>query len=155
MRDRDFALGFIAGEGAFTLSMSPVDGLYYARMRFQIRVHEKDKEVVEEMREMFNNVGSITDIDGRDTIEWRVGSKEEMEYLRDTIESDAPEIWWNTEKARNFEVWSDILDIHLDGRTTADQCIEMCELAKAGLNVDNGITEERWDGYIESLSERA
>jgi hypothetical protein len=155
MTDIDFVLGFIAGEGTFTLSMNSADGKYYPRMRFQVRIHERDQEAAVQAREVFEGVGEIADTPGRDTVEWVVRSKDDLEFLRDKIEAYAPDIWWETEKAENFNVWSDILDIHLDGRTTADQAIEMCELARDGLNINNGVTRQRWNEYIESLKKRA
>lgn len=155
MSDIDFALGFIAGEGTFTLSMNQTDGNYYPRMRFQVRVHEKDKDAVVACKEAFEGVGSLSDISGRNTVEWVVNSKEDLKYVRDKIDAYAPDIWYSTEKYRNFEVWSDILDIHLGGRTTASQAIEMAEMARDGLNVDNGVRREKWNEYIESLSQRA
>lgn len=159
MSDFDFALGFVAGEGTFTLSMNTADGKHYPRMRFQVRVHDNDIDVLRACKETFEEhaqqeLGSISNLSSRDTVEWVVRRKDELEVLHDTIRDDSPCIWWRSEKYRNFEVWSDILNIHTDGRTTPKQAIEMCKLARGGLNVNNGVSTKRWDEYIESLKNR-
>lgn len=160
MFDFAFALGFIAGEGTFTLSMNTADGKHYPRMRFQVRVHENDEGGLCSCRDAVQRaagqeLGSWYDIEGRDTVEWVITSKDELGVLHDTIREHAPEAWRETEKYRNFETWSDILNIHLGGRTTAAQAVEMAKMARDGLNVNNGINRQRWNEYIESLEERA
>lgn len=150
----DFALGFIAGEGTFTISANRSGGLLYPKMRFSVRIHNNDKDGLLATYESFDNLGRIQDVNGRDTVSWAVEAKDELEQLRDMIEEHAPSAWWRTEKADNFRVWSNILDIHIDGRTTPEQSVEMFKMAKDGLNVGRGIDEEQWEEYIEQVSER-
>lgn len=154
MSDVNFALGFIAGEGTFAMTMNKADGNYYPRLRFGLRVHKKDEQVLRECKEAFDNLGNISKVEGRTTIDWTVTAKSELENLRNKIESECPEIWLKSDKYRNFSVWSEMLDIHLDGKTGPEDTIEMIKLAKNGLNTDNGITEEEWDRYIEDFRNR-
>jgi len=155
MSDIDFALGFIAGEGSFSLTANKANGKRYPRMKFSIRVHEKDSDAIEECKSVFDNIGKIRTLSEHNEADWTVSSKKDLKHLRDKIENNSSNIWRSTEKYRNFQVWSDILDIHLDGRTTVEQAIEMSKIAKRGLNVDNGISETKWDKYIEHFKERS
>ena len=154
MSNLDFAIGFIAGEGSFTLSMNVARGKRYPRVRCVVTIHKKDLDALYECQEAFDGIGTISHKKGHGTVQWVVRSKEDIEHLRDKIKENAPSAWYKTEKHRNFEVWSDILDIHIDGRTNPTEAIEMAKLARDGLNIDNGITEEKWNEYIAHLEER-
>lgn len=147
----EFLIGFIAGEGTFCFGINTADGKKYVSPVFGFRVHEKDVEVVEAMKEHVD-VGGVNHVGDRGTVEWRVTSEDDLVRLRDYVEENAPEEWWITEKGKNFEVWSECLDIYADGKTRTDEAIEIAQKAKK-LNPDNGISEERWDAFIESKKE--
>jgi hypothetical protein len=118
-----------------------------------MQVDSKDKEVMERLHEMFG-VGTLrqrTRSDGREHVAWTVTGKESLEQFRDVIDEHGGELWEATEKYHNYEVWSEALDIYLDGQTGNDQQIAIARLAK-DLNASFG---DGWDEFIEIREQRA
>lgn len=77
---------------------------------------------------------------------------EQIEQLRDLLASCDSELWKKTDKYENFQIWSDIVDIHCssDETTTTEERKRIAELAK-DLNKDAGHNNVDWDEFIERL----
>ena len=143
------ALGFIAGEGSFSIVKNTSNSKPYVGFRFDLQVDAKDGAVVDKMQEVFDGLGTVRHrarSDGREHVAWTVTGKDNLEAFRDIVASYDGPVWTATEKYANFEVWSDALDIYLDGRTGDEQQIQIARLAK-GLN--KGFGEQKWDEFIE------
>jgi len=144
------ALGFIAGEGSFSITKTKTsDDRRYVGFRFTLQVHERDRDIVEEMRDFFDAGNVRTQSRGdHNHVAWDIYSKDDLRKFRNTIEECDCKMWKVSEKYENYQVWSEALDIHLDGQTTADQQVEIAEIAK-DLNKDFG---GGWDEFIEEKS---
>lgn len=149
MRETDFALGFIAGEGCFTVKKNTADGRVYLQPAFSVHLHKRDVSALENLQKTFDGVGTIVDRTHHDEgYTWRVRKMEECQYLRDKIESCAPDLWWDTDKAENFVVWGDIVTLHEN--KPDNYKIRMAIRAK-DLNRGNGHTDAEWDEIITQL----
>lgn len=149
MRELDFALGFIAGEGCFTVKKNTADGRVYLQPAFSVHLHKRDTEALEKLQYIFDDIGTIVDRTHHDEGKaWRVRKMSECQYMRDRIESDAPECWWNTDKAENFVVWGDIVTLHENKPENYKK--RMAERGK-DLNRGNGHTDADWDSIIDTL----
>jgi len=147
-----FALGFIAGEGHLGVTKN-YQWKPYVNPRFQIQVHERDIEVLEHVQDVFGGIGEIKHRSNRPHVEWNVKKKYEIERLRDQMEESAPDGWWKSDKAENFEIWSKIVDIYcVDRPTTTEERMEIAELAKE-LNKDSGHNNVDWDEFQNRLRE--
>lgn len=151
MSEIDFALGFIAGEGCFTVKKNTADGRVYLQPAFSVHLHRRDVGALERLRETFEGIGTIVDRTHHDEgYTWRVRKMEECQYLRDKIEAYAPDSWWDTDKAENFVVWGDIVTLHENKPENYKH--RMATRAK-NLNRGNGHTDADWDSIIERLEE--
>jgi len=149
MENIDYALGFIAGEGCFTVKKNRSDGRIYLQPAFSVHLHKRDRDSLEGLRETFEGIGTIVDRTHHDEgYTWRVRKMEECQYLRDKIEAYAPEQWWESDKAENFVVWGDIVTLHENKPDNYKR--RMAKRAKH-LNRGNGHTDADWDGVIEQL----
>jgi len=149
MEDYLFALGFIAGEGSFSLTHNKADEKVYTKVSFQVQVHTKDKELLLEIKKLFNDIGSIQKSKSN-LVSWMVASKEDLAELRKLLNNNNCELWEASEKFENYSVWSEILDIHLDGKNSKCERIEMMKMAK-NLNKENGTSPEKWDSLIKEV----
>lgn len=160
MVSKEFILGFIAGEGTFTVGRKRTNGRYYLAPYFQFRVSGVDENIVRDMWNTFDNIGTVNvaeyDQDYGPMVQWRIESKGGCKELARIIYESAPDEWWMTEKGKNFDVWSDIVDIYYDGQTTPEDRITMSELARDGLNVSarNSKSEEDWNEMISIFEEQ-
>lgn len=154
--EKSFFLGLIAGEGTFTIRRHHSgDGAMYLNPYFQVRVKGCDSDTIEQMREEFDSVGEIYEsVEGMVT--WRVENKSDLEKLNNLITENSPEIWYETEKGKNYEIWSDVVEIYCDGQTTAKQRLKMAKMAKNSLNnnAENAKSESDWDEAIEVFKEQ-
>jgi hypothetical protein len=151
MRDMDFALGFIAGEGCFTVKKNTADGRVYLQPAFSVHLHQRDVRALKKLQETFGGIGSIVDRTHHDEgYTWRVRKMEECQYLRDEVEESAPDMWWETDKAENFVVWGDIVTFHEN--KPENYKVRMAKRAKS-LNRGSGHTDADWDEIIDRLDE--
>lgn len=147
-----FALGFIAGEGHFGVTKN-YQWKPYVSPRFQIQVHERDAELLHALHVEFGGIGEVKSRSNRPHVEWNVKKKSDIEGLRNAIERNAGRLWESSDKAENFEIWSDIVDIYcVDRATTTEERLEIAEMAKE-LNKDAGHNNVDWDEFQRRLRE--
>jgi hypothetical protein len=149
----EYAIGVIAGEGCFTFGYKRKDGNIYPNPIFVVKLKDNDVETLKVLKREFNDVGKISYESGRDMAAWRVHGKEDMKNVVNKIYENGPDGWWESEKAKNFEIWADIIEIYCDGYTDSEQAIEIFDLAKE-LNADNG-REKNYKGIIKEIEENS
>lgn len=118
--DPRFFLGFVAGEGSFSIgvrkSVEMRTGVAIAP-KFEIKMHAEDRETLGELRLATGGYGSISTPDARDHLSWRVSSITECRHLADYIEENADDtLFTTTRKYASYLTWRDCLDIIDDGR---------------------------------------
>jgi len=153
MAEIDFAFGVIAGEGTFTIGVKRSGGRTYLAPYFQLRMNECDKTLIRDCRNAIGfDLGTLRSAD-TDMFNWRVENKDECMALVEVIEAYATDIWYRSEKGKNFETWAEIVRIHAGGRTNDKQRIEMSKLARDSLNrkARNSKSVEEWDALIETF----
>lgn len=156
MADIDFALGVIAGEGTFTIGIKRADGRVYLAPYFQLRMNECDERLIRDCREAIGyELGTLRDADS-DMFNWRVENKDQCLQLVNIIEAYATEIWYRSEKGKNFKTWAKLVRIHADGRTNDNQRIEMAKIARKSLNrnASNSKSVEDWTTLIETFEKQ-
>lgn len=109
----DFTLGFIAGEGSFSIDVQPLERRTYnvaVYPRFQLLVHEKeivyklcDDTGIGEVRERRNGVHT-----------WNVRTQEDCVKLIDFIEENSNEYFEATRKFEQYSRWKEAVQL-LDG----------------------------------------
>jgi len=148
----DFALGVVAGEGCFTLGTKRAHGKVYPNPTAVVKVKEHDREMIQTVQDAFEDAGMVFTNAGQ--VVWQVNGKEDLMYMVEKIRAYAPDVWWDTEKAQNFETWAEIVEIYCDGLNTSEDAVQMFELAKDGLNQSNG-SDVDWDEYITLAKENS
>jgi len=148
MSDSSFVLGFIAGEGCFTVDVNKGSYTIYLQPRFKVVVDSKDRDTLLNIREVIGGVGNVNEHSDGST-HWDVSSKGECQHVRDYIREHGGKLWLDTDKAENFEVWADIVDIH-EVRSDYVGREQMAELAR-DLNKGSGGRERDWDSIIEQI----
>lgn len=148
MSDSNFALGFIAGEGCFSVRVQRRPNTNYIQPRFQVAVDSKDRETLVKLRECLGGVGNLTDRSNGMTA-WMVQSKSDCQAVRDFIRENTTDLWEVTDKAENFEVWCGIVDIHQQS-SGREARIEMAERARE-LNRGSCGHDVDWDLVIEEI----
>lgn len=145
----DFAAGFIAGEGTFTVQTSQSRNRIHPE--FSVMIHEKDKETLDALQELFDGVGSVydrTNVD--DCWHWRVQKQDELLTVIEKL--DQCDTWQVTEKYDQYTTWRRLVELYTDEYHTSQSTkIEMAELARDELNVGLGKSEESWDEFIAGL----
>jgi hypothetical protein len=151
MVSKDFAAGFIAGEGTFTIITQAERGRIYPQ--FSVAIHKKGKETLDKLQELFGGIGSVydrTDID--DCFQWRVQNQKELPKVIDVL--DDSESFKVTEKYDQYQTWRQIVELYVEKyHTPTENAVEMAELARDELNVGLGKSEESWDEFISLLKE--
>lgn len=148
----DFTLGFIAGEAHLGVTKN-YQWKPYVQPRLSIQVHERDEEILHEIRSVFDGAGKIKHRNDRNHVTWVVKSKEDLREVNEKIKSSESSLWKETDKYDNFKIWSEIVDIHcVDRPTTTEERIEIAKLAK-GLNKDAGHNNVDWQEFINRLHE--
>lgn len=145
----DFAAGFIAGEGTFTVQTNQSRNRIHPE--FSVMIHEKDKDTLDALRKFFDSIGSVydrTDIDN--CWHWRVQGQDELLTLIDIL--DQCESWKVTEKYDQYVTWRRLVELYTEEYHTKQSTkIEMAELARDELNVGLGKSESSWNDFIDSL----
>lgn len=145
----DFASGFIAGEGTFTVQTNASRNRIHPQ--FSVMIHEKDKKTLEALRDKFDGIGSIydrTSVD--DCYHWRVSSQDDLLTLIEEL--DEADGWKVTEKYDQYQTWKEVVKLYTEEYHTAQETkIEMAKLCRDELNVGMGKSEESWNEFIDTL----
>jgi hypothetical protein len=143
----EYCLGLIAGEGCFTIGVRHADGKLYPCPSAVVKLKDNDYKSISLLRERFDNIGKINDINGRDMVQWRVSDKDGLSHLVETIRNADCKGWELSHKYENFQTWAKIVDVYCDGDTTSEDAVKMFRIARDKLNMDNG-RDVDWDAYI-------
>ena len=135
MGELDYVLGIVAGEGCFTVGHKIQNGHIYINPAFLISLKKKDADTLEVVKNVFDGRGSIS-VNG-DMATWRISGKDNFKFITKTIRENASDAWWKSEKAKNFKLWAEIIDIYTDGYNNSDDTAEMFRIAE-DLNKGNG-----------------
>lgn len=119
----EFFLGFIAGEGSFSIGISQGQSRISVSPIFTIKLEQVDATILKYLSDSVN-IGYLTEGHdrGRDYILWRVSSLDECLLLArkiDEISEDS--IFKATSKYESFKVWKNCLDLmNKDAHLTAE-----------------------------------
>jgi len=153
MEETDFIAGFIAGEGHLGVTKN-YQWKPYVQPRFSMQLHERDAEILHAIAEEIGAEDRVIYRDDRPHASLRVKKSDQIEELCDLLTDCDSYLWKQTDKYENFQIWSEIVDIHCSGddTTTTEERKEIAELAKQ-LNKDAGHNNVDWDEFIERLEE--
>lgn len=151
MGDIDFLAGFIAGEAHLGVTKN-YQWKPYVHPRFSIDLHERDSDVLYKIAELIQAEDRIEHRKDRPHVSLRVKKSGQIERLRDMLDRCDSDLWKSSDKYENFQIWSEIVDIHCstDSTTTDEERKRIAELAKE-LNKDAGHNNVDWDEFIERL----
>lgn len=155
MVSTDFALGFIAGEGNFSLVKKTYSGKdkTYCAPRFQLGVDTSDSYVVLEIREVFGGIGSV--YDSGDEFKWTVNGEDDMEKMCNIIDNHDDGPWLATQKREAYQTWKKMVDIYSGGPCDDQDRVEMARLARdEELNVGAGGNDAEWDAFLSEYANR-
>lgn len=147
-----YALGIIAGEGCFTIATSHSNGKVYPNPRLVVMLKNNDTDTLNYLQETFNGIGRINNTKSRDTVSWKVRSKEDLKRAKHIIEKQDCKGWQRSEKYKNFKVWAKTVDIYTSGEMTSKNAVKIYKIAKGKLNNEAG-QNVNWDSYIEQAKE--
>lgn len=135
-----FLLGLIAGEGSF-IARRQIDKSHTLnvsiRVQFQIQIHERDRDVIEQLRAHVG-YGRIDERTDRPYIQWRISKMGDClefgAYLQEIAEGTP---FLLTDKARAFEQWFEIVRIVNSGEQRKSpealaKVVCMCERVNYG-----------------------
>jgi hypothetical protein len=151
MEDQDigFLAGFLAGEAYIGLTKN-YQWKPYIQPRLSIQLHERDREVLEQFKEMIG-VGKVKDRTNRDHSEWLVKKKEDLEKICNILDQCDSEMWKSSDKYENYLLWRKAVEMHIGNETTTtEERLEMAEIAK-GLNKDSGHNNVDWNEFQKRL----
>jgi len=131
----DYALGVIAGEGCFTVGHKTKNGHIYINPQFTVKMKNKDVETLKSLKNSFDNIGAIKT--HGDMSKWDVYGKDNFKHLVNKINKQAPEMWWKSDKAKNFKIWEKIIKIYVNGYNDSDDTAKMFRIAEE-LNKNSG-----------------
>jgi len=151
MISTDFACGFIAGEGSFTLTTRSRRNSHTITPQLSVIVHKKDEDTLKSLKEYFD-CGKIYD-SGRkneETKMWRVSNKDGLQNVLEIL--NGCNSWKVTEKYEQYKVWRESVNLYLvDYHTSVENRIRMAEIDRDELNVGLGKSEESWNEFISQL----
>jgi len=149
----DFALGFIAGEGCFSLVKKSYNKEKpYCVPQFQLGVDPKDAYLVQEVRENFGGIGTVYESERE--FKWTVNSKDDMKKMCDIIDQHGSGPWLASQKRDAFQTWRKLVNIHSDGTSDDSDRVEMAHIAQnETLNVDAGGRDAEWVSFIDWYAE--
>lgn len=104
MLSNEFILGLIAGEGSFHVVLESPSR---QRPKFTMNIHED--EILDEICEHLDLGGISRSDDIR--AEWQIQSKAEIVELRDWVEDNMCQGFKQSDKYRQFKLWSEAVDI--------------------------------------------
>jgi hypothetical protein len=148
-----FALGFIAGEGTFTVGIgkrpSMSQGVQF-KPAIQASADKKDREIIEELQETFG--GSIysrnrtTNLAPTETVTWKITGFENCREFISTVEGAVEEtVFTKTEKYESYSRFKDFIETYNYPQTRE----EAKELVVDAKNINDstaggGKTAEEW-----------
>jgi hypothetical protein len=150
MREKNigFILGFIAGEGSFTVNLEEQSGKLYAYPRFKVAVHERDRALLDAMAECVG-LGAVYG-HGEDSAEWRIDNQEESQrFAQQVLAAADGSLFTESDKYEQFVRWLDFASEYDQHPTTPEESREVIREAKEITHADHGHTVEEWVEKLE------
>jgi len=138
-----FVLGFVAGEGCFTVNIREQAGNIYALPSFALSVNERDEGIVQELCDL-TGLRSVNYRRGG-MVAWVISSREECQTFADQLSSAMEGTLFSvTEKSNQLERWVEFMEEYETPKTD-EEVRTVVESAKA-VNPDsqNGMSVEEW-----------
>lgn len=149
--DNQFILGFIAGEGCFHIALNrKKSGRVRAFPAFDLHVYEK--QIIKDIYHHFENIGTIRNRNDRGMV-WQVQSYNEAKILHDWVSENRKKCFNVTDKARQFDIWSEAVSIYSTDMSDKDlkRMVDLSfDIAKS--NTRN-ISKETWYERIENFTQ--
>ena len=113
--DSSFITGLIDAEGSFVVTI--LKNARYSlgwviQARFQFKLHEKDRDLVLAIRDFYNNIGYISNINKRNSVEFRVTNIKDLYVIISHLESNR----LLTNKCADFLLFKQICAIILENK---------------------------------------
>jgi hypothetical protein len=152
MSEKDFLLGFIAGEGTFCITKSKSKGNIYLRPKFAITLSNSDSELLEEAQNELDGLGSLYK-HTEDSCQWVVRTKGDLEKFYEYIDSNTCELWSHSEKSHNFEIWKEAIDIYTNSKPTKENKLKIIDVAK---RINEGkYSSADWESVEQKLKQQS
>jgi hypothetical protein len=138
-----FVLGFVAGEGCFTVNIREQAGNIYALPSFALSVSERDEGIVQELCDL-TGLGSVNYRRGG-MVAWVISSREECQTFASQLRSAMEGTLFSvTEKSNQLERWVEFMEEYETPKTD-EEVRTVVERAKS-VNPDsqNGMSVEEW-----------
>lgn len=150
----DFVLGFIAGEGSFSVSFqeqTTYEVNVYPNFRFYMGVNDWDEEVMEHIYEEIG-VGDLIYRSGNgkreDQVVIEVRRIDEVEEFIGWIDENASKTFKMTDKYESYISWRDAFRIREDAMRDPDKMLELIDTAKEINGSTKGYSAEHWKQKI-------
>jgi hypothetical protein len=152
--DDQFLLGLIAGEGCFTINLTQKNTSPGIRVncKFQLTMGEADSGLVEAIHEYIGVGGVYGEQDihenWQDNVSIHVSSKDDAKKIRTLIEESATEVFKQSKKWSQFQIWCDVMDLS-EGEISPEEAKEIISLKHKiaqvnGAKRHNGLGEDAW-----------
>lgn len=131
--DSSFITGLIDAEGSFvvTILKNPRYRLgWVIQTRFQFKLHEKDRDLVLAIQYFYNNIGYISNINKRNSVEFRVTNIKDLYLIISHLESNS----LLTNKYADFLLFKEICSIVIKNNHYTPEGLQKILNNKAALN---------------------
>jgi NADH:ubiquinone oxidoreductase subunit K len=128
-----FITGFIDAEGSFVVTILKNSRYrlgWTTQARFQLKLHEKDRDLVLAVQDYFNNIGYISKINIRNSVEFRVTKTKDLDRIISHFNYN-PLI---TNKYADFMLFKEIYSIILNNKHNTLEGLQKILNKKAALN---------------------
>ena len=146
--DSSFITGLIDAEGSFVVTILKNTRYrlgWVIQARFQIKLHEKDRYLVLAIQDFFNNIGYISNINKRNSVEFRVTNTKDLYIIISHLESN-PLL---TNKCADFLLFKEIYSIILENKHYTPEGLQKIINNKAVMNW--GLSENLKESFTLTL----
>ena len=131
--DSSFITGLIDAEGSFVVTI--LKNTRYSlgwviQARFQLKLHEKDRNLVLAIQDFYNNIGYISNINKRNSVEFRVTNIKDLYVIISHLESNR----LLTNKRADFLLFKEIFSIVLKNKHYTPEGLKKIINIKAAMN---------------------
>lgn len=143
-----FITGLIDAEGSFVVTI--LKNLRYRlgwviQARFQFKLHEKDRDLVLAIRNFYGKIGYITNINSRNSVEFRVTNVKDLYIIISHLEHN-PLL---TKKCADFLLFKEICSIILENKHYTLEGLQKIINNKASMNW--GLSENLKENFLLTL----
>ena len=131
--DSSFITGLIDAEGSFVVTILKNTRYrlgWVIQARFQFKLHEKDRDLVLAIQDFYNNIGYISNINKRNSVEFRVTNIKDLYVILSHLESSR----LLTNKCADFLLFKEICSIILNNKHYTPEGLQKIINNKAAMN---------------------